>query len=186
MGSHVVVPYSEDLKLLVDHLQQLMMESLGKRVTQEGELVDFPTGLPIWGGVGTAAQHSFFQLLQQGTESFSVDLIGFANPSSKTEDPELQVEFQEQQKELNDNLLAQAEVLANGSASADPHKVLPGNRPSNIIMADKLTPETLGALIALYEHITFVWGEVLGINPFDQYGVEAGKKKALELAAQGK
>jgi len=158
--THAIIPYSQYLKYFPDHLQQLIMESLGKNTTQQNETVAYTTGPVIWGGIGSNVQHSFFQLLHQGTEIVPVDFIGF------------------RQKKLLANLLAQSQALAFGSSQ------LPGNKPSTIILADQLTPKVLGELVALYEHITHAWGTILGINCFDQPGVQYGKIAAQKIFTQ--
>jgi glucose-6-phosphate isomerase len=191
--SHAVLPYDQRLANFPAFLQQLEMESNGKGVTRDGHSVEYPTGGVIWGQAGSNAQHSFFQLLHQGTAAFSMDFIAPARASSDCEDQHL---------EGLANMLAQAEAFARGHslelvtdelraagrAEADierlaPHKVHPGNRPSNILLLKQLTPHALGALIALYEHKVFVQSVVWGINPFDQWGVELGKIMATKMSA---
>ena len=166
--THAIIPYDQYLKYFPDHLQQLIMESLGKNSAT-------PTGPVIWGGIGSDVQHSFFQLLHQGTLVAPVDFIGFRNSLNPLGD---------QQKKLLANLLAQAQALAFGSQSPDPYLSIPGNKPSNIILADRLTPKVLGELVALYEHITHAWGTILGINCFDQPGVQYGKVAAQKIYMQ--
>jgi glucose-6-phosphate isomerase len=184
--TNVVVPYSHALRLLPAYLQQLWMESNGKSVQGGGDPVEMDTGSVLWGGEGTNAQHAVFQLLHQGTVLAPADLIGFARA---VEGP------QEQHDLLAANLLAQAEALAFGrteeelrEAGADeekiPHRVMPGNRPTTTILAERLDPPTLGALIALYEHSVFTQAAVWGIDPFDQWGVELGKELAARLAPE--
>jgi glucose-6-phosphate isomerase len=175
MQTQAIIPYNEHLELFPSHLQQLIMESLGKRCTADGIVVDFATGPNIMTGIGTNAQHSFLQSLHQG-HPVPVDFIGVINPSNSSQVLK--------QKKLLASMLAQAKVLAQGQPSENPHRVLPGNRPSNIILAKELNPSTLGQLVALYEHIVFVMGTIWGINPFDQFGVEAGKQIAGELLPQ--
>ena len=167
-----VLPYDARLARLPAYLQQLVMESLGKSATQDGQPAPCATGAVIWGGAGTDAQHSFFQLLHQGTDTVPMDLIGVARADH---DRPLQ------HRTLLANLLAQAEVFANGAPGDDPQRAYPGSRPSTMILLDALTPEALGALIALYEHSTFVQAVIWGINPFDQWGVELGKRLARDL-----
>ena len=185
-GTTAVVPYSEALQLLPAYLQQLWMESNGKRVAAGGEAVDVETGSILWGGQGTNAQHAVFQLLHQGTALVPVDLIGFARPANGAA---------AQHDLLAANLLAQAEALAFGrtedelrDAGADeetiPHRVMPGNRPTSVILAERLDPATLGALIALYEHSVFTQAAIWGIDPFDQWGVELGKELAARIAPE--
>ncbi len=187
-ASHAILPYANDLRLLPMFLQQLDMESDGKRVTREGEPVSYDTGPVIWGAQGTNGQHAFFQLLHQGTETISTDFI-----AAKTSE----YAIGEHHKILLANCLAQTEALMRGQTEEEaraalkaegkspedidrlaPHKVFPGNRPSNTLILDKLTPKNLGALIALYEHKVFVQGTIWRINSFDQWGVELGKQLA--------
>ncbi|MGO3362495.1 MAG: glucose-6-phosphate isomerase [Corynebacterium sp.] len=187
--SHAVLPYSEDLGRFPAYLQQLMMESNGKAVRLNGDLVTAETGEVYWGEAGTNGQHAFMQLLHQGTHLIPADFIGFVNPHTDQIGADGETSMHDM---LLSNLLAQSRVLAFGRSGDDlreagipedlvPHKLMPGNRPSTTIIADKLTPRTLGALIALYEHIAFVQGVVWGINSFDQWGVELGKTQANEL-----
>ncbi len=189
-----IVPYSDRLKKLPNHLQQLLMESLGKSVTKDGVTVDYQTGATILGGAGTDLQHSVFQSFQEGHVIPAI-FIGFEKNSVTNHASEsFQDSWKEKQKILNANLKAQAEVLAFGVTADElrkkevpenliPHKIHPGNRSSTTLWLDKLTPSNFGKLIALFEHMTFVWGTVLGVNPFDQFGVEAGKEKAKEILA---
>ena len=181
-----VVPYSHALRLLPAYLQQLWMESNGKSVTNAGEPVAVDTGSVLWGGPGTNAQHAVFQLLHQGTVLVPVDLIGFARSSG---------EAAERHDLLAANLLAQAEALAFGRTGDEledarapeetiPHRVMPGNRPSSVLLAERLTPATLGALVALYEHSVFTQAAIWEINPFDQWGVELGKELASRIAPE--
>ena len=181
-----VVPYSDALRLFPAYLQQLWMESNGKSVTTAGEPAEVESGSVLWGGPGTNAQHAFFQLLHQGTALVPVDLIGFAR---STEDSA------ERHDLLAANLLAQAEALAFGRTAGEledagapeetiPHRVMPGNRPSSVVLAERLTPATLGALVALYEHSVFTQAAIWGINPFDQWGVELGKELASRIAPE--
>ena len=184
-----VLPYDQYLKRFPAYLQQLTMESNGKHVTQAGQHVDFQTAPILWGEPGTNGQHSFYQLLHQGTRLVPCDFIGFCqslNPLGHQHDL------------LMANLFAQSEALAFGKTAAAvaaegtahalvPHHVFEGNRPSNTILAQRLTPATLGTLIALYEHSVFTQGVIWGIDSFDQWGVELGKELAQcvlpELAA---
>lgn len=171
--THAVIPYSYHLRELVLHLQQLDMESNGKGVDKEGNRLDYDTGPIIWGDAGTNCQHAFFQLLHQGTRFVPVDFIGFFRALNPISD---------HHKKLIANMIAQAEALAFGKeVDAPPYRRFPGNRPSNIIMADKLTPSAVGKLIALYEHKVFVQAAIWGINPFDQWGVELGKELATKI-----
>ncbi len=187
--SHAVLPYAQDLGRFPAYLQQLTMESNGKSVRLDGSLVDTETGEIYWGEPGCNGQHAFFQLLHQGTHLIPADFIGFINPHDDLPAADGTTSMHDM---LLANFLAQTKVLAFGRTAEElreagvdekliPHKVMPGNRPSTTILADKLTPRVLGALIALYEHIVFVQGVVWGINSFDQWGVELGKKKATDL-----
>ncbi|NUW38994.1 glucose-6-phosphate isomerase [Nonomuraea rhodomycinica] len=182
--THAVLPYSQRLHRFPAYLQQLTMESNGKSVRADGEPVTTDTGEIFWGEPGTNGQHAFYQLLHQGTRLVPADFIGFAEPF---EDREGMHDL------LSANLFAQSSALAFGKTAEEiaaegtpahiaPHKVMPGNRPSSTILAPKLTPSTLGQLVALYEHIVFVEGTIWGIDSFDQWGVELGKKMALDLA----
>ncbi len=186
-SSLAVVPYSARLAGLPAWLQQLSMESLGKRVTASGRPVGGSTGAVVWGAPGTDGQHAFFQLLHQGTDTIPCDLIGVARPVA---DP-----GGAHHDGLFANMLAQAEALAFGmtadevAAAGRPpglvaHGTVPGNRPSTTILLPELTPSTLGQLVALYEHRTAVAGAVWGVNPFDQWGVELGKTLASRITAE--
>ncbi len=181
-----VLPYARYLVRFPAYLQQLTMESNGKRVTLEGAPVDYETGAVYWGEPGTNGQHSFYQLIHQGTKLVPADLIGFANSLTP---------IGRHQDLLMANVLAQAEALAFGKTEEEvraeeteewrvPHRVFPGNRPTNTILADRLTPGTLGALVALYEHSVFTQGTIWGINSFDQWGVELGKVLATRIVAE--
>ena len=187
--SRAVLPYSQDLARLPAYLQQLTMESNGKSVRWDGTAVDYDTGEIFWGEPGTNGQHAFFQLLHQGTRLVPADFIGFAE---STDDLPTIDGTGSMHQVLLANMLAQSKVLAFGrtvdEVAADgtdeslvAHKVMPGNNPSTTIVAPKLTPSTLGQLIALYEHQTFVQGVIWGIDSFDQWGVELGKTQALAL-----
>ena len=187
--THAVLPYSEDMVHFPDYLQQLMMESNGKSVKLDGSPVKVPTGEIYWGQPGTNGQHAFMQLLHQGTSLVPVDFIGFVQ--SHEDEPDASGEGSMHDM-LMSNFFAQSRVLAFGKTAEElreqgveesliPHKVMPGNRPSTSILADKLTPRSLGALIALYEHIAFVQGVLWGINSFDHWGVEQGKIQATAL-----
>lgn len=178
LATHAVLPYDERLALLPAYLQQLVMESLGKSVTPEGEAVGIDTVPVLWGGPGTNSQHSFFQALHQGTQTIPADFIGVVNPAHPHAD---------NHAALLSNLLAQTEALANGYRADDPQKSYPGNRPSTLLLLDRLDPRSLGALIALYEHSVYAQSVLWGINAFDQWGVELGKRIAGELlpAVQG-
>ncbi len=192
MDSLAVLPYDQRLHRFPAYLQQLEMESNGKRVTLEGKPVGHATGPVIWGEPGSNAQHSFFQLLHQGTANVALDFLAPVNGSSP---------YQEQQNLALANCFAQAQAFAFGQteqqvradlagkglpeseiARLTPHKVHPGNRPSSIVLFPRLGPKTLGRLIALYEHSVFTQSVIWGINAFDQWGVELGKKLADSLA----
>lgn len=172
--THAVVPYCQRLKLFVDHLQQLDMESNGKSVTIAGNHVDVDSGPIVWGQTGTNGQHAFFQLLHQGTRLVPIDFIGVINDGLSRED---------HHRILMANMIAQSEALMLGRRSGDPHRDYRGNRPSTTILMDKLTPAALGALVALYEHRVFVQAMVWDINPFDQWGVELGKALTGDVLA---
>ena len=168
-----VMPYEQYLKRFPAYLQQLTMESNGKRVTLDGQAVDYQTGAVFWGEPGTNGQHSFYQLIHQGTKLIPVDLIGFGKALSPIRD---------HHDILISNVFAQAEALAFGTPDADvPYRVFEGNRPSNVILAERLTPYALGTLVALYEHSVFTQGTVWGIDSFDQWGVELGKVLAKRI-----
>jgi glucose-6-phosphate isomerase len=178
-----VMPYSQYLKRFPAYLQQLTMESNGKHVTLDGQPVGVQTGAVYWGEPGTNGQHSFYQLIHQGTKLIPVDLIGFANTLNPIRD---------HHDILMSNVFAQAEALAFGKTAQQvreegtpeaivPHRVFEGNRPTNVILAEQLTPRTLGTLVALYEHSVFTQGVVWGIDSFDQWGVELGKVLAKRI-----
>jgi glucose-6-phosphate isomerase len=178
-----VLPYDQYLKRFPAYLQQLTMESNGKHVTRYGQPVGVETAPILWGEPGTNGQHSFYQLLHQGTRLVPCDFIGFCqalNPLGQQHDL------------LMANLFAQSEAMAFGKTAEEvasegtkpelvPHRVFEGNRPSNTILADKLTPATLGSLIALYEHSVFTQGVIWDIDSFDQWGVELGKALAQRV-----
>jgi glucose-6-phosphate isomerase len=190
-GSHAVLPYDEYLKYLPEHLQQLDMESNGKRVTQNGTSLDYHTGPVLWGGVGANGQHAYHQLIHQGTRLIPADFIiplRSHNPVAS------------HHANLFANCLSQARAMMAGKTEAEaeqellaggldgdaarqlaPHKAIPGNRPCNILLMERLTPHTLGALIALYEHRTFVQSVIWDIDCFDQWGVELGKQIGSEI-----
>jgi glucose-6-phosphate isomerase len=181
-----VLPYEQYLARFPAYLQQLTMESNGKRVTRGGVAVDYPTGPIYWGEPGTNGQHSFYQLLHQGTRLVPCDFIGFGQALEP---------LGQQHDLLIANMLAQSEALAFGKTGAEvanegcpaalvPHRTFEGNRPSNTILAERLTPATLGALVAAYEHSVFVQGVVWDIDSFDQWGVELGKALATRTAAE--
>jgi glucose-6-phosphate isomerase len=184
--SKAVLPYAHELRRFPAYLQQLDMESNGKRVRLDGSPVTTGTGPIVWGEPGTNGQHAFYQLLHQGTHLVPIDFIGFARPNHDLVD---------QHDLLISNLFAQGEALAFGKtldevvAEGIPehqqaHRVFPGNRPSTTILANRLTPSVLGQLIALYEHVVFVQGCVWGINSFDQWGVELGKALANRITPE--
>ncbi len=188
LPTHAVLPYSQRLDRFAAYLQQLDMESNGKRVTLAGTPVDHDTGPIVWGEPGTNGQHAFYQLIHQGTTIIPADLIGFLE---RPDDPQL--------GRLHDllmaNLFAQAEALAFGKTADEvraggvaeelvPHRTFPGNRPTSVILADRLSPSVLGQLIALYEHKVFTQGVIWGVNSFDQWGVELGKVLATAIAAE--
>lgn len=179
-----VLPYSQDLARFPAYLQQLTMESNGKRVRRDGAPVTYETGSIYWGEPGTGGQHSFYQLLHQGTSDVASDIVIVARPAGWRE-----VHSAEQHEMLAANALAQASVLSVGLTQDEvreagvpevliPHKIMQGSRPVSVILMPELTPFTLGALIAAYEHSVFVQGAVWQINPFDQWGVELGKQVA--------
>jgi glucose-6-phosphate isomerase len=177
------MPYEQYLKRFPAYLQQLTMESNGKHVTLGGNVVDYETGPVYWGEPGTNGQHSFYQLIHQGTKLIPLDLIGFGkslNPLGDHHDI------------LSSNVFAQAQALAFGKTAEEvraegtaeevvPHRVMPGNRPTNVLLAEKLTPKTLGTLVALYEHSVFTQGTIWEIDSFDQWGVELGKVLAAAI-----
>ena len=182
-GTLAVLPYDQYLKRFPAYLQQLTMESNGKHVTASGLRVDFETAPICWGEPGTNGQHSFYQLIHQGTRLVACDFIGFCQSLNP---------LGHQHELLMANLFAQSEALAFGKTAAEvaaegtpeelvPHRVFEGNRPSNTLLAERLTPATLGALVALYEHSVFTQGVIWNIDSFDQWGVELGKGLALRL-----
>ena len=178
-----VMPYEQYLKRLPAYLQQLTMESNGKHVSLDGTSIDYQTGAIYWGEPGTNGQHSFYQLIHQGTTIVPVDLIGFAkslNPLGEHHDI------------LSSNVFAQAQALAFGKTEEEvraegtpepviPHRVMEGNRPTNVLLCEILTPRLLGALIALYEHSVFTQGTIWGVDSFDQWGVELGKVLSVQI-----
>jgi len=168
--SHAVVPYSQKLQQFPAYLQQLYMESLGKSVNKNDQPVTSNTGDVLWGAAGTNAQHSFFQLLHQGTAFIPVDFVGVIKPTSDGNDA------RRRQQYLLANCLSQSLALMQGNNdSSDQHKKVQGNKPSNTLLIDKLNPYNLGSLIALYEHKTYVQSVIWSINAFDQWGVQLGK-----------
>ena len=171
--SRAVFAYDERLRLLVPYLQQLEMESNGKSVSADGKTPKRPTAPVTWGGVGTDAQHAVFQLLHQGSDTIPVEFVAVAE-AEDGQDPA-------HHRALLLNAFAQGAALMAGEGSEDPYRLFPGNRPSATVLLDRLDPRALGALIAFYEHRTFTNAMLLGINPFDQFGVELGKRLAREL-----
>jgi glucose-6-phosphate isomerase len=181
-----VLPYEQYLKRFPAYLQQLTMESNGKHVTVDGESVGYDTSPIYWGEPGTNGQHSFYQLIHQGTRLIPCDFIAFCkplNPLGRHHDI------------LLANVFAQSEALAFGKTPEQvkaegtpdwlvPHRVFAGNRPSNTILAERLTPETLGKLVALYEHVVFTQGVIWNLDSFDQWGVELGKVLAQRIIAE--
>ncbi|MES2740076.1 MAG: glucose-6-phosphate isomerase [Pseudomonadota bacterium] len=193
-GSVSIAPYHQDLSRFPAYLQQLDMESNGKRVSKSGQPVAVPTGPVIWGDCGTNAQHAYFQLLHQGTDVTPIDFIAALRPTH---------DLPGHHEALLANCFAQSEAFMTGKTGDEvradlhaqgmapeqidtlvPHKTFPGNRPSNTILMDQLTPITLGALIALYEHKVFVQGVLWDVNSFDQWGVELGKVLAKQIQAE--
>ena len=172
LGSQAVMPYDGRLALLPAYLQQLVMESLGKSVRVDGSRVVVPTAPIVWGGAGSDVQHSFFQALHQGSERVALDFIGCVRPAHP---------YEGNHRALLANLFAQAEALANGASAEDPHRRYAGGRPSTMLLLDELTPASLGMLLAMYEHSTYVQSVLWGINAFDQWGVELGKRIADDL-----
>jgi glucose-6-phosphate isomerase len=189
--TQAIVPYDQYLRLFPAYLQQLEMESNGKRVRTNGEAIEYETAPVIWGEVGTNGQHAFHQLLMQGTQMVPVDFIVPLQSHNPIRNHHLM---------LYANCLAQSQALMCGREENEiivelqeqgltqeearklaPHKTIPGNIPSNTLITQKITPSTLGALLALYEHKVFVQGIIWGINSFDQWGVELGKKMATKL-----
>ena len=192
--SEALIPYSQYLQKLAPYLQQGIMESNGKSVGRDGNPVNYQTGTIVWGEPGTNSQHAFFQLIHQGTKMIPVDFIGFVNPLYGNKD---------HHDKLMSNFFAQTEALLNGKTAAEvqadftkhnlpateaafllPFKVFAGNKPTNTILIDKLTPETLGALIALHEHKIFVQGVIWNIYSYDQWGVELGKQLANSILSE--
>jgi len=173
--TQAVLPYADHLARFPAYLQQLDMESNGKGVDRWGRTVNYDTGPIIWGEPGTNGQHAFYQLLHQGTRLVPADLIGFTHAT----DP-----VGNHHDLLAANLFAQSEALAFGRSHEDPQRSFDGNRPTSTIMADRLTPNILGQLIALYEHKVFTMGVIWGVNSFDQFGVELGKVLATAISPE--
>jgi glucose-6-phosphate isomerase len=189
--THALIPYDHYLRAMPAHIQQLDMESNGKANLLNGDGVETDTGPIIWGGAGTNGQHAYHQLLHQGTRLVPVDFIAplashnpigehhtqlFANCLSQSQALMVGKTLEQAEQELRD-----AGATAEQVAKIAPHKVIKGNRPSNTLLTDKMTPATVGALIALYEHRTFVQGTIWGINSFDQWGVELGKVLGTDI-----
>jgi glucose-6-phosphate isomerase len=172
--NQAILPYAERLRLLPDFLQQLIMESNGKSVHQDGSDVSVHTMPIVWGGRGTNGQHAYHQLLHQGTRSFAADFILVANGES----PALHHRW------LNANALAQSQAMLLGQDAEDPHKRVRGGKPTTTLVLPSLSPESLGALIALYEQVVFCQGVIWDINSFDQWGVELGKRLAIPIFEQ--
>jgi len=185
--TEAIIPYSQNLNRLPAYLQQAIMESNGKSIDRNGDKTSYQTGNIVWGGTGTNSQHAFFQLIHQGTKLIPCDFIGFTNPFYKENN---------QHNKLMSNFFAQTEALMMGKSASEaekelsqnnnikgllPHKVFEGNRPSNTILIEKLNPETLGSLVAMYEHKIFVQGILWNIYSYDQWGVELGKELASKL-----
>jgi glucose-6-phosphate isomerase len=189
--THAVIPYAQYLNQLPDYLQQLEMESNGKRVTKNGEIIDYPTCPVVWGKPGTNAQHSFFQLIHQGTQMIPADFLAAIDNHNN---------IGEHHKILLSNFFAQTEALMKGKNKEEVeqelialklseeeinelifHKVFPGNKPTNSILYKKLTPRVLGSLLAIHEHKVFVQGILWNVNSFDQWGVELGKQLAKAI-----
>ena len=190
-GTYAVIPYDDYLSRFTEFLQQLDMESNGKSITIDGEIVNYTTGPVLWGAAGTNAQHSFFQLIHQGTHIIPADFLAPVKPQN---------EIGDHHEKLLSNFFAQTEALMKGKTKGEvveelkqqgksneeiemlyPHKIFAGNKPTNSILYEKLTPETLGKLIAMYEHKVFVQGTIWNINSFDQWGVELGKSLAKKI-----
>ena len=180
------MPYDQYLKRFPAYLQQLTMESNGKHVTLDGTHVDYQTGAVYWGEPGTNGQHSFYQLIHQGTKLIPVDLIGFGRSLNPLRD---------HHDILTSNVFAQAQALAFGKTAEEiraegtaenvvPHRVMEGNRPTNLLLGDVVTPKLLGTLVALYEHSVFTQGTIWGVDSFDQWGVELGKALAKVIVPE--
>lgn len=172
-SNRTIAPYHHGLRSLASHLQQLEMESNGKRVNQQGEALTVDTVGIVWGQVGSNGQHAFFQAIHQGTQIIPVEFVVVAQPEHG---------MHEHRRQLVASALAQAQALMNGKEDADGHRHFPGNRPSSVLLLERLTPYSFGALLALYEHRVFAAASVWGINSFDQFGVELGKTLARDLA----
>jgi glucose-6-phosphate isomerase len=197
--THAVLPYDQYLRLLPAYLQQGDMESNGKSVARDGTALDYTTGPVVWGEPGTDGQHAFFQLIHQGTQMIPADFIGAIKSHNEMGDhhPKLMANFFAQTEALMRGRTTDEALEEMRAAGVDEeraqlparHRTFPGNRPTNSLMMERLTPYTLGALIALYEHRIFVQGVLWGINSFDQWGVELGKQLAgviLEELREGR
>ena len=171
-SSRSIAPYSAALRRLPAYLQQLEMESNGKRVDAQGEAVPFDTAPVLWGEPGTNGQHAYFQLIHQGTRVIPVEFVAVKQASG---------DWPGQHQQLLANALAQAQALMQGKADAGGHRHFPGNRPSTFLLLEQLDPASLGALLALQEMRVFVSGALWGINSFDQWGVELGKMLARDI-----
>jgi len=173
--TEAVIPYTQYLEDFLPYLQQTVMESNGKSVDRNGNTIDYQTGTIVWGNVGANAQHAFFQLLHQGTKLVPVDFIGFSESLHQ---------HKNQHQILKANFFSQSEALLQGTYKQNEpnnYKVFDGNKPSNTILINSLTPKNLGSLIAMYEHKIFVQGIVWNVFSFDQWGVELGKKLTNQL-----
>jgi glucose-6-phosphate isomerase len=173
--SRSIAPYHSALRRLPAYLQQLEMESNGKRVDQHGRAISVATSPVLWGEPGTNGQHAYFQMLHQGTDIVPVEFIAVAHAEH---------DLPGHHEQLLANSLAQAQALMQGRPDEGGHKDFPGNRPSTFFVLDRLTPASLGALLAMYEHRVFVSGSIWGINSFDQWGVELGKVLAKDIAGR--
>lgn len=174
-GAHAILPYAQDLKALPAYVQQLDMESNGKSVSRDGQAVNHKTSPVVFGGTGTGAQHAFFQCLHQGTDVIPADFIAIINADHK---------LTSHHNSLLGMALAQAQALMEGNGDGQaPYRQFPGNRPSSMILLDRLDARCLGMALALYEHKSFVQGCIWNINSFDQWGVELGKKLAVKITA---
>jgi glucose-6-phosphate isomerase len=173
--NHAILPYSSHLKRLPDYLQQLEMESNGKHVNRNGEDVAVHTAPIIWGGEGTNGQHAFHQLLHQGTRSFTADFIVIADATDYNTP---------HHRWLLANAIAQSQAMMTGQHHEDPHRQMAGEHATTTVVLDKLSPFTLGSLLAIYEHKVFCQGVIWDINSFDQYGVELGKRLATPIFDQ--
>ena len=178
LPTQAIIPYSQALSRFPAHLQQLNMESNGKRINRHGKAVSYETGSIYWGEPGTNGQHSFFQLIHQGTTIVPVEFIGFIHSQYK-----MDIVFQETtcQEKLLANLLAQSVALATGQKSPNANKIFPGNRPTRIVLAERLDPYTLGQILSYYEHAAAFQGFLWDINSFDQEGVQLGKVLAMQF-----